>query len=285
MAQAQEDTPVVAKAEEEVVRLGLNFKAACAVAKSELVRNVVLFVISIYFIQKDANSESPSDHFLLNNIFLPLFVYNIIMIVCSSYYIFALMQNSVRFLYIEVFYVNVFRKLVVIFFCVYLLVVIFSPHIFYVSDAEGHSSEIIQFNNAYLIFAAAILSYALFDSGLVITYICSIYFRINNLRNFLSKYWFVRLIVMIVVDMLLVCYYLHCLVVHSFNFIFLTYLLLVLAKAAILTWYLKREVCAPMSWQVKPLDDQRVPDSQKVKQAVRIMAMKAEVKEVASGAA
>ena len=40
-----------------------------------------------------------------------------------------------------------------------------------------------------------------------------------------------------------------------------------------------------MSWQVKPLDDQRVPDSQKVKQAVRIMAMKAEVKEVASGAA
>ena len=167
------------------------------------------------------------------------------MIVCSSYYIFALMQNSVRFLYIEVFYVNVFRKLVVIFFCVYLLVVIFSPHIFYVSDAEGHSSEIIQFNNAYLIFAAAILSYALFDSGLVITYICSIYFRITNLRNFLSKYWFVRLIVMIVVDMLLVCYYLHCLVVHSFNFIFLTYLLLVLAKAAILTWYLKREVGVP----------------------------------------
>ena len=37
MAQAQEDTPVVAKEEEEVVKLSLSFRAACAVAKSELV--------------------------------------------------------------------------------------------------------------------------------------------------------------------------------------------------------------------------------------------------------
>ena len=137
------------------------------------VRNLILLVVSVYFICKYVDSDIPTDHFLLNNIFIPLFVYNIIMILCTAYYIFALTQNTVRFLYVEVFYVNIFRKLVVIFFCTYMLVVIFSPHHFYVSS----SREVITFNNAYLIFAAAILSYALFDSGLVITYICAIYFR------------------------------------------------------------------------------------------------------------
>ena len=37
------------------------------------------------------------------------------------------------------------------------------------------------------------------------------------------------------------CYYLHCLFVH-FNPIFLIYMLLVLGKAIILMWFLKREV-------------------------------------------
>ena len=136
-------------------------------------RNLILLVVSVYFIWKYVGSDIPTDHFLLNNIFIPLFVYDIIMTVCTAYYIFALTQSTVRYLYVEVFYVNIFRKLVVIFFCTYMLVVIFSPHHFYVSS----SREVITFNNAYLIFAAAILSYALFDSALVITYICAIYFR------------------------------------------------------------------------------------------------------------
>merc|ERR1712037_771083 len=265
MTGTNEETPVVAPKQEEVVKLSNSFKESCVITKSELVRNLILLVVSVYFICKYVDSDIPTDHFLLNNIFIPLFVYNIIMTVCTAYYIFALTQNTVRFLYVEVFYVNIFRKLVVIFFCTYMLVVIFSPHHFYVSS----SREVITFNNAYLIFAAAILSYALFDSGLVITYICAIYFRAQGLQSFLSKYWFVRLLIMIGVDLLLVCYYLHC---------------LVLAKAVILMWYLKREICVPMSWKLKSLDDQKVPDSAKVKQAVRIMAMKAEVKEVADNA-
>ena len=136
-------------------------------------RNILLLAVSVYFICRYEISDLPTDHFLLNNIFVPLFIYNIVMITCTAYYIFALMQSTVRFLYVEVFYVNILRKLVVIFFCTYMLVVIFSPHHFYVSS----SREVITFNNAYLIFAAAILSYALFDSALVITYICAIYFR------------------------------------------------------------------------------------------------------------
>ena len=136
-------------------------------------RNALLLAVSVYFICRYETSDLPTDHFLLNNIFVPLFIYNIVMITCTAYYIFALMQSTVRFLYIEVFYVNILRKLVVIFFCTYMLVVIFSPHHFYVSS----SREMITFHNAYLIFAAAILSYALFDSALVITYICALYFR------------------------------------------------------------------------------------------------------------
>ena len=73
-------------------------------------------------------------------------------------------------------------------------------------------------------------------------------------------------------------------------------MLLVLGKAIILMWFLKREVsdfpttyyeifpffrhvtqtflcqiCVPMSWKMKDLDDQKVPDSAKVKQAVRMI--------------
>merc|ERR1712107_652597 len=249
-----EETPVVASKAEEVVKLNNSFKEACVITKSEQVRNILLLAVSVYFICRYETSDLPTDHFLLNNIFVPLFIYNIVMITCTAYYIFALMQSTVRFLYVEVFYVNILRKLVVIF-----------------------------FYNAYLISASAILSYALFDSALVISYICAIYFRAERLQRFLSKYWFVRLFIMIGVDLLLVCYYLHCLIL-MFHPIFLIYLLLVLAKAIILMWYLKREICEPMSWKMKVLDDQKVPDSAKVKQAVRIMEMKGEVKEVADSA-
>ena len=141
------------------------------------VRNALLLAVSVYFICRYETSDLPTDHFLLNNIFVPLFIYNIVMITCTAYYIFALMQSTVRFLYVEVFYVNILRKLVVIFFCTYMLVVIFSPHNLVPTHHTAHNSEVITFNNAYLIFASAILSYALFDSALVISYICAIYFR------------------------------------------------------------------------------------------------------------
>merc|ERR1712109_349569 len=243
-----EETPVVASKAEEVVKLNNSFKEACVITKSEQVRNILLLAVSVYFICRYETSDLPTDHFLLNNIFVPLFIYNIVMI-----------------------------------FCTYMLVVIFSPHNLVPTHHTAHNSEVITFNNAYLIFASAILSYALFDSALVISYICAIYFRAERLQRFLSKYWFVRLFIMIGVDLLLVCYYLHCLIL-MFHPIFLIYLLLVLAKAIILMWYLKREICEPMSWKMKVLDDQKVPDSAKVKQAVRIMEMKGEVKEVADSA-
>merc|ERR1712156_888728 len=183
-----EETPVVASKAEEVVKLNNSFKEACVITKSEQVRNALLLAVSVYFIC------------------------NIVMITCTAYFIFALMQSTVRFLYVEVFYVNILRKLVVIFFCTYMLVVIFSPHNLVPTHHTAHNSEVITFNNAYLIFASAILSYALFDSALVISYICAIYFRAQRLQRFLSKYWFVRLFIMIGVDLLLVCYYLHCLI-------------------------------------------------------------------------
>merc|ERR1711955_152413 len=160
------------KKEEEVVTLSNTVRRACVLARAELIRDFILFALSVFFIQKHGTSNLPTDIFLLYNVWFPLFVFNMIMIVCSIYYIFALTQSTVRYLYIEVFYINIFRKLVVIFFCIYMLVVIFSPHTFNVSDAV----QTDRFNNHYLIFTA-ILSYALFDSSLVISYICALFFR------------------------------------------------------------------------------------------------------------
>merc|ERR1711899_81037 len=149
-----EETPVVASKAEEVVKLNNSFKEACVITKSEQVRNILLLAVSVYFICRYETSDLPTDHFLLNNIFVPLFIYNIVMITCTAYYIFA-------------------------------------PHNLVPTHHTAHNSEVITFNNAYLIFASAILSYALFDSALVISYICAIYFRAERLQRFLSKYWFV----------------------------------------------------------------------------------------------
>merc|ERR1712233_75789 len=95
-----EVTPVVSPKEEEVVKLSNTFKEACVLAKSELVRDLILLVVSVYFISKYVDSDIPTDHLLLNNIF----IYHIIMTVCTAYYIFALPQSTVRYLYVEVFY-------------------------------------------------------------------------------------------------------------------------------------------------------------------------------------
>ena len=122
-------------------------------------------MVSVYFICKYVGSDIPTDHFLLNNIFIPLFVYNIIMILCTAYYIFALTQSTVRFLYVDVFYINIFRELVNTTYWTYLLVLIFSPYYFSLSTRVN------------LTFLAAIFVSLIVQSVLVITYTCSVYFR------------------------------------------------------------------------------------------------------------
>merc|ERR1711936_472639 len=101
------------------------------------------------------------------------FFVNLILFLCVLYFVFAMTQTSLRFLYIDVFYVNIFAQLIRIFFSVYMLVIIFVPHTYYISDTK----RLVSFDRSYIIIAALIFSYVLIDSLLIITYVASIYFR------------------------------------------------------------------------------------------------------------
>lgn len=166
-----------------------------------------------------------------------------------------------------------------------MLLVLFEPGIFY-------DSRSIEFSPNYKANAAAVFGYCIFDSILVLTFIGAIYFKIVKLRRFLSKYWCVRIITIIVVDVLLALL-LYERSASGLDSLLLALLVLVVSHAALLTWSLKKKVRFILiqtsllsqmfvwkAWRASPLGDQQVPDCPQVQQAVWIMDMKEEVKQV-----
>ena len=167
-----------------------------------------------------------------------------------------------------------------------MLLVLFEPGIFY-------DSRSIELSPNYKAVAGAVFGHCIFDSILVLTFIGAIYFKIVKLRRFLSKYWCVRIITIIFVDVLLAARYTFLLYERSasgLDSLLLALLVLVVSHAALLTWSLKKKVrfiliqtsllSQMLAWRASPLGDQQVPDCPQVQQAVWIMDMKEEVKQV-----
>jgi len=233
----------------------------------------------------------PIEQFFLYNIFILYFALAVIDIFCISYYVFALTQNTVRHLYVAVFHINIFQQLVGMLTFIYYLMVFFSPYHIYnllaVTSSLGspgqtktlftlaHLSDIYKTDLA-VIFAFFAIDYILF---LILT--CAIFFKADKLRNFLSKYWFIRTLLVLALDLFLVHYYIYLLLLQYDQGV-LGHLLFFLAKTILVIWYLKIQICVPNSFKLKPLDGQKIPPGNtKLKQAVRIMEMKAEMREVA----
>jgi len=282
---ANEETRVVENnaAKESDIKIGLSFQQSFVLVKSNLIQRAVIFGLTIFLIYKYMQNQDPHDvinNFLVKNIWAPLFLVNLVLTLCLLYYVFALTQTSLRFLYIDVFYVNVFAQLVRIFFSVYMLVIIFVPHTYYISDTK----RLVSFDRSYIIIAALIFSYVLIDSLLIITYVASIYFRMEKVKKQISKYWFVRLFIYFFIDIFLVGYYLFLLITTQFDVIYAVLFGLCLLGALSLAYCLKVEMCQPSMWKLKELDENRIPTSEKIKLAVKIMEMKREVKEVAETA-
>ena len=89
------------------------------------------FLGSLSLICKYADSNIPKEQFLLYSFFVPYFVTAVNDLFCTSYYVFALTQTTVRHLYVAVFHLNIFHLLVGILFCVYYLMLLLSPYHFY----------------------------------------------------------------------------------------------------------------------------------------------------------
>merc|ERR1719347_90011 len=98
---------------------------------------------------QNPDTDDVVGNFLVKNIWIPLFFVNLVLFLCVLYFIFAMTQTSLRFLYIDVFYVNIFSQLVRIFFSVYMLVIIFVQHTYFISDKH----MLVTFKRSYIIIA------------------------------------------------------------------------------------------------------------------------------------
>jgi len=265
------------------IKIGLSLKESFTLAKSNLVQRVVIFGITFYMIYKHMQNQDPEDvidNFLVKNIWIPLLVVNLVLTLCGLYYVFALTQTSLRFLYVDVFYVNVFAQLVRIFFSVYMLVIIFVQHTYFISDRQ----MLVSFDRSYIIIASLIFIYIFVDSLLVIAFVACIYFKMEKVKKHLSKYWFIRLFVYLFIDIFLVGYYLYLLISEEFDVLHAVFLGVCLLGAITIAYCLKTEMFLPNLWKLKEMDENEIPHSEKIKLAVKIMDMKRDIKIVAENA-
>lgn len=273
--------------EDEVLKLGKTFKRACLLNWFQLVCCVSQFVASLSLICKYADSNVPKEQILLYSLFVPYFVLAVNDIFCTSYYVFALTQTTVRHLYVAVFHINIFNLFVGLLGCIYYFMLFYSPYHFYnllvLTSFLGRPSILPTFDlrDIYRRDLTVILVLCTINYAFLITLTCAIYFKAHKLRIFLSKYWFLKTLLVLALDLFFVHYYIYLLFLKYDNGV-LAHLLLFLAKTIIVIWYLKKQVCVPNSFKLKPLDGKMVPDNTKLKQAMRIMEMKAEMKEVAN---
>ena len=208
---------------------------------------VVHFVAPLSLICKYADSNIPKEQFLLYSFFVPYFVTAVNDLFCTSYYVFALTQTTVRHLYVAVFHLNIFHLLVGILFCVYYLMLLLSPYHFYnllvLTSSLGRPSAwlTLKLPDIYKIDLSVILVLCAINYTLNLTFTCAIYFKAHKLQIFLSKYWFLKTLLVLVLDLFFVHYYIYLLFLQYDNGV-LAHLIFFLAKTAIVIWYLKKQV-------------------------------------------
>ena len=134
-----------------VYRIGLSPRAALLVARTKLVIHTAIFLMSAVLVflllqvvidVSRPISDSPQQAqdviniFLLHNIVIPLLLVNLFLCCCTLFHVFARMQTSVRWLYIDTFYLNTAGLLVRVFFSVFMLVIVFTPHSYFISHTR-----------------------------------------------------------------------------------------------------------------------------------------------------
>jgi len=281
------------------VKIGLSVKNALFIKKYILVAWALVLFASIslmyksYSVEKVEDTHETADQYaeyikwtFVGNYFItPLFIYSLINISAVMYNIFALTRNSVRFLYVDVFYITMMTRLLSIFYCTYMLVMIFTPHHFLISA----SMTVISFDLTYLIFAGVVFSYVILEDIVVISFIAGLFFRLNKIVKIMSKYWWIRLFLTVVIDLLCASYYIYSIMNydHSNSTIHTTISLLsaTVIGAFINGFYLYKVLCQPKTFKMKSLEEIPPPPNAKIQTALKIMKMKEDVKSVAAASA
>merc|ERR1711923_350279 len=174
----------------EEVKIGLSTKASLNVQKVNLIICGFLVGLSFTFMFYGFNQTDKMWRWLAANIFLPMFLVMAVNTSCVLYSIYAWTRTSMRYVYVDVFYVTTFSKLVNIFYCVYMLVIVFSPH-HIVSQNDKKEIMVVTLPRTYLIVAGIVFSYALLNDLITICFLSGLYFKLGNFVKLLSKYYIV----------------------------------------------------------------------------------------------
>ena len=185
-----------------------------------------------------------------------------------------------RYVYVDVFYVTTFSKLVNIFYCVYMLVIVFSPH-HIVSQNDKKEIMVVTLPRTYLIVAGIVFSYALLNDLITICFLSGLYCKLGNFVKLLSKYYIVKRLCNGVINLLIFGYYVSSLVTES-SWSWLTFLLMMLCLTTVLS-----EVYLFIMFfkHRQPNSEPSPPQDLKIQTAFKIVNLKESVKATATAAA
>jgi len=264
------------------IKIGLSVRASLNVQKVNLIIHVSLIALSFSFLFYGFNHSDAMWRFLAAHIFLPLFIVSIINSACVLYSIYAWTQTSMRYVYVDVFYLTTFSKLINIFYCVYMLVIVFSPH-HIVTHSEGKKGGIlvITLPQTYLIVAGIVFSYSLLNDIITISFLSGLYFKLKKFVQLLSKYYIIKRFCNGGINLMVFGYYLFSLTTET-SWSWLNFTLMALC----LTSVMAEIYLIGMFFKVRQPDSPpKPPQDLKIQTAFKIVNLKEEVKATAATAA
>lgn len=262
------------------VEIGLSAKASLNVQKVNLFICGFLVGLSFSFLFYGFNQSDKMWRWMAAHIFLPMFLVMAANSLCVLYSIYAWTRTSMRYVYVDVFYVTTFSKLVNIFYCVYMLVIVFIPH-HIVTENREDEILVITLPRTYLIVAGIVFSYALLNDLITICFLSGLYFKLGNFVKLLSKYYIVKRICNGAINLLIFGYYVFSLATEP-SWSWLTFLLMMLCLTSVLA-----EVYLVIIFfkHRQPNSEPTPPQDLKIQTAFKIVNLKESVKATATAAA
>merc|ERR1712227_1154856 len=188
--------------------------------------------------------------------FIPWIIVTAIQLFCTLYSIFAWTRTSMRYVYVDVFYVTVFSKM-----------------------------EVITFDIGYLIVAGVVFSYVLLDDVVCISFIAGLYFKLDKFIKTLTKYSWIRDVCYIFIDALIAGSYVYSLITYGYVQYKITLLGICIGSAIAQAFVLYKKVCKPQTFKMKNLEEMEPPKDFKIQTAFKIIKMKDDVRSIANTAA
>ena len=118
-----------------------------------------------------------------------------------------------------------------------------------------------------LVFVISMFSYTILDSTYNYLLQSSILLRLRKVTKVLSKLFRARLALIILMDILLVAWFINNLIVNGFNIIRLIFVVIYTVQAVLVSYYLKQTMS-------QVLDEDNLPEIPKVEQGVLLMELR-----------